>query len=61
MRYLARFDPYGFDLIEWFDTEEEAWEWLDSQNNNADWMTVVDIYENGKCTDGYVYTEGAPR
>ena len=62
MKFLATFDPHGLDLQERFDTEEEAQEWLDSYNNNADYMTVIDFLdENGKVTDGYIYTEGAPR
>lgn len=60
MKILATFDPHGMNMYEYFDTEKQAQEWLDSYNNNEDYMTVIDFVENGKIVDGYIYTEGAP-
>ena len=58
MKYLATFDPLGISLFEWFDTEQEAQEWLNSQNNNLETRTDIDWYEDGKLIDGYIYTAG---
>lgn len=61
MKYQAVFDLRGLRLAEMFDTESEAQSWLDSQNNNADYMTEVNFIDNnGHLVDGYIYTLGAP-
>ena len=57
MKYLATFDPHGIDLAEWFDDQISAEEWLDSRNNNAEYKTVIDFYdEEGNFIDGFIYT-----
>lgn len=60
MKFIAKFDPRGMDLWEDFNTEKEAQDWLDSRNNNEDYMTVIELVDDdGKFLDGYIYTEGA--
>lgn len=59
MKYLATFDPNGLDLAKWCDTIKEAEEWLDSRNNNAEYTTVIDWYDdNNNLVDGIMHTIG---
>ena len=57
MEYVATFDVNGLRLAETFGDETSAQDWLDSRNNNGEYRTMIDIYDNGKYVDGYFYTE----
>ena len=58
MKYVATFDVNGSRLTETFDDEPAAQAWLDSRNNNLEYRTMIDWYDdNGKWIDGYIYTE----
>jgi hypothetical protein len=58
MKYVATFDLNGLRLVESFDDENSAQTWLDSRNNNLEFRTSIDIYDDdGKFIDGYIYTE----
>jgi len=42
-----------------FDTEKKAEQWLDSNNNNAEYTTYIDIYnDKWEKVDSITYTEG---
>lgn len=57
MRYMATILlPHG-RLSEVFLTVGDAEQWLDSQNNNAEYTTIIDeLDENGNVVDGFFYT-----
>ena len=58
MKYVATFDTTGLRLAEMFGDEKSAQDWLDSRNNNLEYRTTIDWYDdNDKWIDGYVYTE----
>ena len=57
MEYVATFDVNGLRLTETFDDETSAQGWLDSRNNNGEYRTMIDIYDNREYVDGYFYTE----
>ena len=58
MKYLAIYDPGGARLYHWFGSMFEAQQWLDSNNNNNDHITIIETYdETGRKVDGFLYTE----
>ena len=58
MKYLAIYDPGGARLYRWFGSMFEAEQWLDSNNNNNEHITIIETYdETGRKVDGFVYTE----
>ena len=60
MRYMATIlFPHG-RMSNVFLTVGDAEQWLDSQNNNAEYTTIIDeLDENGKVVDGFFYTRAA--
>ena len=60
MKYMATIlFPHG-RLSDVFPTVGDAEQWLDSQNNNAEYTTIIDeLDENGKVVDGFFYTRAA--
>ena len=60
MKYLATiFEPAG-QLSEFFNTIQEAAEWLDSRNNNLEYTTMIDTVDDaGRKIDGFFYTKEA--
>lgn len=58
MKYEAIFDVNGLRLSEMFDDEASAQDWLDLRNNNLEFRTSINMYDDqGKFVDGYIYTE----
>lgn len=58
MKYVATIKYSSTDgFSKFFDEETEAQKWLDSQNNNAEYKTTIDTYDdNWNYIDGYTYT-----
>lgn len=60
MKYIGIIHYDGSSRSQMFHTEKDAKDWLDSINNNAEYRTVIDMYDDKwNLVDGYIYTERA--
>lgn len=60
MKYIATI-KYGIDSYsKSFDEKKDAEQWLDSQNNNAEYATYIqEVDKNWKVVNTYCHTEAA--
>ena len=59
MKYLATIKQHYDTSSKSFKSKKEAEDWLNSQNNNYEYTTVITVYnDKWEEVDSYIYTMG---